>query len=71
MTDAALRPSLLPELELHAPTSIEELTNLVAGGCHPIGGATDVLLSAAHTGNLPLNPPEFLADMGCLLIRNR
>ncbi|MCP4960492.1 MAG: hypothetical protein GY925_14640 [Actinomycetia bacterium] len=51
MTDAALRPSLLPELELHAPTSIEELTNLVAGGCHPIGGATDVLLSAAHTGN--------------------
>ncbi|MCP5027871.1 MAG: hypothetical protein GY929_16475 [Actinomycetia bacterium] len=51
MTDAALRPSLLPSLELEAPSSIEELTALVARGFTPIGGGSDVLLAAAHTGS--------------------
>ncbi len=50
MTDAALRPSHLPDLELHTPTSEAELTALVAAGCCPIGGGSDVLLAAAHSG---------------------
>ncbi len=50
MTDAALRPSLLPALELETPTSLEELAGLVADGFTVIGGGSDVLLAAAHAG---------------------
>ncbi|MCP4225368.1 MAG: hypothetical protein GY773_18690, partial [Actinomycetia bacterium] len=50
MTASALRPSHLPELELCTPTSVEELTRLVADGFCPMAGGSDVLLAALQRG---------------------
>ena len=50
MTVAALRPSRLPDLELRTPTSVDELTRLVADGFRAYAGGSDILLEAAQRG---------------------
>lgn len=49
-TASSLRPSHLPELELHRPASLEELFAHLADGCHALAGGTDVLLWASQRG---------------------
>lgn len=49
-TSSTLRPSRLPELELHCPTALEEVLGHLAEGAHPFAGGTDILLWASQRG---------------------
>lgn len=49
-TSSILRPSHLPGLELHRPTSLDEVRRHLADGSHPLAGGTDILLWASQRG---------------------
>ena len=49
-SSSVLRPSHLPELELHLPTSLDEVRRHLADGGHPLAGGTDILLWASQRG---------------------
>lgn len=56
---AVLRPTWLPDIDFHRPTTLGELLRLVGAGYCPLAGGTDALLVAAQRGE-----PRLLAWTG-------
>ena len=48
---SSLRPSFLPEMDLHCPTSLDELFGHMDDGAQLLSGGTDILLQAGQTGS--------------------